>query len=110
MDKLKEKLLSAIDNIDFDNMCENQKSALEMALVMLWVKWGKINNLESAINLRCGGDNIPTPVWDWSSYTYTIIEPKKTVPMDFSDAEKLIGKAVKKKFIFLDGTPITKEV
>ena len=87
---MKEKFIKAINEIDFDNMCEDQKSTLEKALVMLRVKYE--NN--AALNVKY--ENVPTkyPTWSWNAIRYSIIEPKKTVPLDFTDADKLIGKAI----------------
>ena len=87
---MKEKLLKAINEIDFDNMCEDQKSTLEKALVMLRTKWK--NN--KTVNVKDRGEIIPIPVWNWGDCMYSIIEPKKTVPLNFTDANKLIGKAI----------------
>ena len=94
MSELKDKLLKAIFDIDFDNLCKIQKDTLQKALVMIQTKWNKNND---ALNIKM--DNIVTlfPSWNWGFYDYFIIPEKKIVPFDFSDAEKLIGKTIKHK-------------
>lgn len=93
MSELKDKLLKAINEIDFDNMCEYQKDTLQKALVMLLTKWDNC----WAINLLCNREKMIDPGWDWIDNNYSIMPGKKTVPFDFSDAEKLIGKVIKSK-------------
>jgi len=103
MNELKEQLLNAINDIDFDNLCENQNSTLEKALVMLQVEWDKcvVINLEQTFNTTKFMPLVPQ--WNWESYNYQIIPQKKLVPFDYSDAEYLIGKVVKQKLLFTVG-------
>lgn len=89
--------LEDLKNLEIKDMCEDQKSTLKKALVMLRVKWenGKSKNL--AIN-----DNIGyyIPRWKWGEFKYSIVEPqkpKKTVPLDFSDRDILRDVWVKRK-------------
>ena len=100
MSELKEKLQKAINEIDFDNMCEYQKSTLEKALVMLQVKWFNNNakNLEKA-DRKPMSKIVKTynTYWNWNDSDYRIIPEKKLVPFDISDAGFLIGKTIKSK-------------
>ena len=88
---MKDNLLKAINAIDFDNVCENQEKTLKKALVMIRTKWE--NNEAVNIKYGCSSGSF-SPSWNWTGFNYSIIEPKKTVPLDFSDADKLIGKAI----------------
>lgn len=91
MEGVIEKLQIALEDlkkIEIKDMCENQKSTLEKALVMLRVEWEKNN----ATNLICSGYKTNIPLWDWSEKIYTI--SKKTVPLDFTDSDKLLGAKI----------------
>jgi len=98
MDNLKEQLQKAINDIDFNNLCENHKDTIEKALVMLQVKWenNKSLNLTSCIG---SWDKTTQPLWNWQDSNYIIVsyslsQPKELVPFDYSDAEYLIKKAL----------------
>jgi len=106
MDNLKEQLQKAINDIDFNNLCENHKDTIEKALVMLQVKWEVYGVAENAINIKqtytrynieVSYQQCYQPEWNWFSHRYHIVPQKKLVPFDNSDAEYLKGKLVKKK-------------
>ena len=89
---MKEKLLKAINAIDFDNMCERQEKTLKKALVMLSTKWENYK----AVNIKYDNNSSGSfsPSWNWTEYNYSIIEPKKTVPLDVRDVKKLLGNGI----------------
>jgi len=84
MNELKEQLLNAINDIDFDNLCENQNSTLEKALVMLQVEWDKcvVINLEQTFNTTKFMPLVPQ--WNWESYNYQILFKSDTIFADLS--------------------------
>ena len=106
MSELKNKMLKAINEIDFDNMYVTQKDTLEKALIMLQVKWRNyraVNLISQDIttNLIFIPEGNKTPSWDWWHYCYSIVpeKQKKYVPFDKSDAEYLIRKKVTSKHV-----------